>query len=185
MTSKKSFSLIEFILVATILAVISVGVITSLFSGIKVWSRAHELSVGEQKLLLVLEDISRSFRQIKQFDESFIVGDRFAFAYPVFELGEFYYIELMFDKKKTILFRTKKTIKEYFDDSLFSKRKQALISVDDLIFKYLVRSEKIDQEFVWADEYRNEKGELFAVKAIVTVKETEYVRTVFLPVVPK
>lgn len=183
MNNKKSFSLMEFIIVSTILSLIAVGIMTALFAGIKVWSRAQEVSISEQKTMLVLEDLARAFRQIKKFDDSVLQGETNSFSFPELEHGEFYYVELEYEKGSSSLYRVKKTAKEYQEDSLRKKRKQFLLSIATLKFKYLIESRELAEKFIWVDEYDSEKGKLFAVEIILADDKREYKKTVHLPIV--
>lgn len=74
-SSKAGFTLIEMIIVTTIISILAVSIGTSFVSGMKIWSRAQNVDFVEGNILLSMEIIARDMRQIIDVQEVPLEGN--------------------------------------------------------------------------------------------------------------
>lgn len=137
---KRCFSLVEIIIVATILAIISAAITASFMSGARLWGRIKNYEFKRIYVLLVIEQFARNFRQYVEVGD---FGDTLAkdeMAFFTVSKDEIVGVKYKFDRLNRRLFKDEVKLTEIYskpDEPVEYHKQVVLENVDDVYFKYL------------------------------------------------
>lgn len=147
---KKGMTLIEILIVMSLIAMVTVGIYNALVNGLKVWDRSQRVLV-EEDVVIFFEKITEELRNTYSFSLLELKGNEARFEFPtmirttlnqqraneeevyVDQLGK---VEYSFDPTKDSLYKRR----AYYGQAVnfqFGESKKILSSVEDVQFRYL------------------------------------------------
>ena len=185
--SKKGFTLLETLVVATIFSFIGLAIATSFLSGIKIWDRARNTDFIKYNNLLSLEMIARELRQ--------------AIDYPLIgfavKAGEFSFLTLVndslvkvtyvFDSEKHALLRRQVGLKDILANKEEENTKERIVltSLEELSLSYFYRYFDPDlnrEVYAWKEVKEGITILAFAIKLQGKIKNELFSKTVLIPI---
>ena len=151
LTSKKAMTLIEILIVTSLIAIISVAIYGCLSSGIRVWNEANRLVV-EEDIAIFFDKISKDLRNVYSYSRIKPHGGMFKFSFPaivytrvdkglghsdntyVDQLGK---VEYYFDPISDSVYRRQANYSQAISEK-YSKGSKIVGSVESLKFRYFV-----------------------------------------------
>ena len=184
--SKKGFTLIETLVVATIFSFIGLAIATSFLSGIKLWDRARNTDFIKYNNLLTLETIAKELRQRLDYP---LIG---------FEVkaGEFSFLTLInnsivkvtyvFDPEKHVLLRRQVNLKDIIanQEQENTKERIVLTSLEELSINYFCSYFDTDlnhEAYGWREVKEGITILPLAIKLLGKVKNESFSKTFFIP----
>ena len=182
------FTLIELMVVSSIMTVVMLAVYSSFSSGLKLWQRSKDVSDIEYKILLGLEKFSSQLRQSVNFPQvggqcAGFSGGKDRFSFYSLKGQEIIRITFEFNPTKKSLMRKVDKYQDIVEGKEVSDGAPFMRGIDAVDFFYFY-NEKTQQKFLWKDdqEWATEDGIPTAVKIIVKYKNGMKSETVFIPI---
>ena len=191
--SKKGFTLIETLVVATIFSFIGLAIATSFLSGIKIWDRARNTDFLKYNNLLALEMITKELRQSLDYPLIGFEVKAEEFSFPTLIGDSIVKVTYAFDSEKKTLLRKQVEMKGvvYNKEQENTKEKIMLNYLEEYSLSYFYHYFDIDlnrEVYAWKevktelDAWTKEKGIPLAIKLQGKVKNDSFSKTVFIPI---
>jgi len=184
---KRGFTLIELIIVISVLSVVSLAVYTSFSNGINIWQRANEKS-AEEDMDIFLDKFAADLKNSFKFTGIDFSGREDGLEFPVLlnspglhkrSVGKAVY---SYDGKTDLLNREEVDFSQIYEDGKGSIR-YSLKDVKSFKFQYYTY-DKGRKEYLWLDEWVKD-GLPLAVKIYLEIKDGDringFTRTVGVP----
>lgn len=151
LSDKSAVTLIEILIVTSLVAMISVAIYSCLSSGIRVWREAHRLVV-EEDIAIFFDKISKDLRNVYSYSRIKPHGDMFKFSFPaivytradkglghsantyVDQLGK---VEYYFDPISDSIYRREANYSQAINEQ-YSKGLKIVGSVERMNFRFFV-----------------------------------------------
>ncbi len=182
------FTLIEMLIVVSMLSVISLAVYSSFNSGVKVWKRINQ-RIPEEDLEIFFEGFSRDLRNTFKFTGLNLLGKEDKVEFPTLvhspslnkrTVGKVVYF---YNPQEELFNREQRDFVEIYMGEKGAVR-QSLENIKSLKFRYYFYDEEI-KEYLWEDEWIEEELPL-AVKIELEfydgVETQKFTKTVNIPV---
>jgi prepilin-type N-terminal cleavage/methylation domain-containing protein len=181
--NKSGFTLVEILMVVTIISILGVSVIASFVSGLRIWKYAKDLDSKDSAFLTASLEWGKDLRQaLNQSGGIVFEGGPKSFSFPAINNGEIFRINYYFDPSSKKVFRGRVSIKELLSGSgLNGEEKQFLFNADDFSASYFIYDKKT-KRYVWVDSLGKSADTLKAVRIFAKIKDNNYAREVFLPI---
>lgn len=201
MKKNKAFTLIEVLIAASIIGVISLTILTTFGSGLHVYERVQAYGGVQADVLLALEEIEEDLRNIFPFSTIKFEGDAQRLAFPaivesleeegddmivVASIGKVsYYLDDGNDGTK-VLMKAQQSYSQGVAEAMVEEGQgQVMVLVKDIQFSYYSSSDE-ETGFDWKNSWDTEEDGLPAgIKIELTFddgrRDVPLVRTVFIP----
>ena len=178
----RGFTLVETLVTITIFAIISVGLASSFFSGIRLWDRARAVSGSYSEVLLTLEEIAMTLRQSVNVSAIQFEGDAQKVAFPSLEEDTIAKIIYEFRPEEGTLIRKEipmeKVLAGKEEENIIERQ---LMKIETLQLKYL-SFDKEQNRYQWQKTWNPEQGIFTAIQWTIKSKDEEFTKTIFLPI---
>lgn len=176
----KAFTLIEMLLAMTIFSFIALGIATSFFSGVKLWSRAKTSDFWRNDVILSFEALSSKLRQSLNIPLIGFEGSPQEISFPALSGNTIVRISYYFDVGKKSLIRKEARLKDILEEKEeISKR--STLSLDEFSVQYLYINPET-KKYEWKTSWKKEEGIFIAVKFNGKAHNELFQKTVFIPV---
>ncbi len=176
------FTIIEMMVVVTIFAILGVAVATSFTSGIKIWQRAKDYNFTQTNVILSLEGITQHLRRSVDIDEIGFEGSSQEVIFPTLTADSVVRVSYRFDDGDKIIRRKEETLEEIISQEEEQTYKERdILSADNFSLEYLYFDEE-KERYLWQDIWEKDKGVFRALRLKVEVEDTEFTKTVFVPI---
>ncbi|PIQ90051.1 MAG: hypothetical protein COV71_06550 [Candidatus Omnitrophica bacterium CG11_big_fil_rev_8_21_14_0_20_41_12] len=181
----RAFSLVELLIAVGIFSVVSIAIYSAFFTGSAVLRRINNFDLGQQKILLKTERLSRELREQCACRKQLFQGDKTRISFcaniDYFPSRLTYYFDSASLTIKRVADRLNDIIDEdgKLDPELHAPAKFYLTKVKEVSFSYLYL-DLSKNLYLWKQEWKEDALPL-AVKFIITGKNKKYESTVYLP----
>ncbi|MFH1441617.1 MAG: type II secretion system protein [Candidatus Omnitrophota bacterium] len=176
------FTMVEALVVIVIFSILSVSISASFISGMKVWSRAKNVSLGQTDVLINLEKICSELRQIVTIPQVVYEGSSTQISFAHVHGNSIYKVSYIFDPEEKMLVRRQADLKYILEGKEEENRTEKnLLSLDEFSLSYLYLDPE-DSSYKWKDNWESADGRFLAVKIQEKLKDEEFKRTIFIPV---
>lgn len=191
--SKKGFTLVETLVVATIFSFVGLAIATSFISGIKIWDRARNTDFLKYNNLLALEMITKELRQAMDYPLIGFEVKAEEFSFPTLINDSVVKVTYAFNSGKKALLRKQAEIKDIISnkEQEDTKEKIAFNSLEEFSLSYFYHYFDLDlnrEVYAWKevktelDAWIKGKGVPLAIKLQGKVKNELFSKTIFIPV---
>lgn len=191
--SKKGFTLVETLVVATIFSFIGLAIAASFLSGIKIWDRARNSDFLKYNNLLTQEMITKELRQTLDYPLIGFEVKAGEFSLPALINDSVVKVTYVFDSEEHALLRRQVDLKDIIANKEQEniKEKIVLTSLEEFSLSYFYHYFDTDlnrEAYVWKevktelDAWTKEKGLPLAIKLQGKVKNELFSKTVFIPI---
>ena len=179
---RRSFTLIEMIMVVTIFSALAVGIVSSFFSGLKLYARSSQGDLSKSELLVNLEIIAKEARQSPDMPLIECEGDRGKFSFPFISNGAIVKRTYSFSSEDKLLRSHEAPLAMIMAGKEQEGTVQkTVMAVDEFSMSYLTY-DKEQKVYAWKDEWVKGAGRFPAVRLRGKYKGEEFDKTIFLPV---
>ena len=179
--NKGGFTLLETVIVATLFAIIGVGLVSTLSAGLKIWSRAKDTGTLSSQAAFTLELVARDLRQSVNMPKIGFTGEGKQLSFLAFSRGSVFKITYKFDDMQKTLVRRREELKTAIDEDLQGEyTEEKFADLDDAQFSYLY-FDKVKKDYAWKDVWVKKDGEPPAVRIKMKLGNEECEKTVFIP----
>jgi prepilin-type N-terminal cleavage/methylation domain-containing protein len=179
--NKSGFTLVEMAIVAILFAIIGVGLVGTLSSGLKIWSRAKDTGTLSPQLAFSLELVARDLRQSVYMPQIGFTGGAKQLSFLAFSRDSVFKITYKFDDMQNVLLRRQEGLKTAIDEDLQGEyTEEKFADLDDAQFRYLY-FDKDKEDYAWKDTWAKEDGLPPAVRIKIKLGNEECEKTVFIP----
>ena len=175
------FTLIEVLVVASIFSIVALGLGGVLFSGVKLWQRAHDIGFIKTKVLLELEIISKRLRQSLDMPVIEFTGHSDRMEFPTVIGGEVFKVLYRFDAATKNFLYKKIKYEDVLAQQAGDYTDTVLFDADKGSFAYLV-FDAAKQSYLWEDNLEVEGVVPAAVKINIEADGENFEKFVFIPV---
>jgi hypothetical protein len=179
--NKGGFTLLETVIVATLFAIIGVGLVSTLSAGLRIWSRAKNTGTSSSLVVFTLELVARDLRQSLNIPKIGFTGEAKQLSFLAFSRGSVFKITYKFDDMQKVLVRRREELKTAIDEDLQGEYiEEKFADLDDAQFGYLY-FDKVKKDYAWKDAWAKEDGQPVAVRIKMKLGNEECEKTVFIP----
>jgi hypothetical protein len=176
------FTMVEALVVVTILSVCAGGIISVFFSGIKLWNRAVNVDFDRTDFFLGMEQLSRDLRQSVYIPSVGFQGNATEMSFCAFERDSVVKITYLFDVQRSTLVRRTVSLK----DARAAEEKQPytekkVLPLAQVFFTYFFY-DKAKEKGGWKDAWKKEEGVCPGVRLEGRYKGEGFYRKIFIPV---
>ena len=176
--SKHAFTLVEMLVVVTLLSILSLTVYATFASGMRLWQRIQDSGLSSNKTVLGLEKFTSQMRQALDFPKIGCAGKSNAVAFGFLSDTEILKITYFLEEKS--LFRKEESFKDILAEKEQAKARKLISDIEDLKFSFAYPEEGKDQ-YSWKDTWNKEEGMPAIVKIELKTKDANFVKTVIIP----
>ena len=192
-----AFTLIELLISATLMALVSVAVYSVFSNGMMAWHRGNRDRIYLWNIRQINQKLTEELRNVFKFSNIAFEGTKDSIRFPalipvVLAEGKKSYNEVgriayFYDKKKAILYKEEKTYQEVFSKDKIDRRKIVIRHVKKLEFSYCY-FDNATGKYKWKDDWKIEEQSSIpqAVKIKLIFenegKLQEYDSTIFIPI---
>ena len=191
--SKKGFTLIEILVVATIFSFIGLAIASTFMSGMRIWDRARNNDIYQYNKLLAFEGLAKELRQSLDYPAIGFEVKVKEFTFPTFLGDSIIKVTYAFDADKKNLLRRQIDLKDTGAniDKENTQEKIVLSSLDELTLSYFYHYFDKDQNreiYAWKevksdqDAWPKEKGIFMAIKLQGKIRNEAFTKTVIIPI---
>lgn len=184
MPLKKTFTLIEAIIVITIFSLVGVGIASSFISGMKIWGRARTVGFVRNNALITLEMIARQLRQSVNISQIKYWGEEDVFSFPALLGDAIVAVKYEFDSSQKILFRRQTDLADILAENDDNSQESRILSAEEFSIEYRY-FDKEREEYEWIDEWDKDDGIFEAVRLQLKIEDNNFIKTIFLPIYKK
>ena len=179
--NKSGFTLLETVIVATLFAIIGVGLVGTLSAGLRIWSRAKNTGTLYSQEAFALELVARDLRQSVVFPKIGFTGEAKQLSFLAFSRGSVFKITYKFDDMQKALVRRREELKTAIDEDLQGEyTEEKFADLDNAQFGYLY-FDKDKKDYAWKDVWAKEDGVPPAVRIKMKLGNEECEKIVFIP----
>jgi prepilin-type N-terminal cleavage/methylation domain-containing protein len=184
----RAFTLVELLIVISMMSVVSLAIYSALNNGLKIWQRVNR-QVPQEDANIFLNKVSSDLRNAVKLKKINFSGNEERLEFPSLvyssrwqnkSVGKIYYA---YDSKSGIITQEQRDYSMLFSDEPGVKR-QLLSGLSALKFQFYYY-DKDNKEYLWLDEWSKE-GLPLAVKVEIEIsgqgKTNTFVKTVDIPV---
>jgi len=180
--TKNSFTLIEMMVVVTIMAIIGVAIGTSFVSGVNLWMRAKNIDLARSDVILSLERIARQLRQCIDTQEINFSGKENEIYFPTIIDKQIAKVSYQYDPVNKILSSQQVVLNDIAaGKEEENTQERQIVSVDDFMFEYFYFDEE-EEKYLWKQDWEKTEGIFKAVRMRVRFRDEEISKTVFIPI---
>jgi len=184
--SKKGFTLLETLVVATIFSFIGLAIATSFLSGIKIWDRARNTDFIKYNNLLSLEMIAKELRQSLDYPLIGLEVKSEEFSFLTLINDSLTKVTYVFDPEKHVLLRRQVGLKDIIanKEQENTKERIALTSLEGFSLSYFYHYFDTDlnrEVYAWKEVKEGITIVAFAIKLQGIVKNELFSKTIFIP----
>ena len=191
--SKKGFTLVEILVVATIFSFIGLAIATSFLSGIKIWDRARNTDFLKYNNLLTLEMITKELRETIDYPLIGFEVKAGELSFPTLISDSVVKVTYSFDSEKKTLLRKQLDLKDIISNKEQENIKEKIVfnPLEEFSLSYFYHYFDTDlnrEVYAWKevktelDAWTKEKGIPLAIKLQGKVKNDSFSKTVFIPI---
>lgn len=166
------FTLIEMMIVITIISILAVSIGTSFVSGMKIWNRAKNVDFVQGQAMLSMEIITRDMRQIVEVEDVPMEGSLREFTFTCLENA--IPVQIIYYFKSGEIMRKRSSLEGILkEDSDGNYLQRSIMSVDNLNFEYLCYDIS-DEDFFKTSSFESledEKQEDICYGVIISIKD--------------
>jgi prepilin-type N-terminal cleavage/methylation domain-containing protein len=177
----KAFTLVEMIIVSTIMAIVAVGVATSFLAGMRVWGRVQNIHVAQADIFTSFEMFARDLRQIAPAAGYNFTGTEDELVFPTAGADGLMYRVYRYDHARKDLVKAQR-IREDGDTDFTETPSVTLAHFDTCVFSYLAPDDIGGYD--WTGEWDEAQTAFRSVRVKYEFAGKEYERTVTLPSAP-
>ena len=191
----RGLTLLELLITITIAAGISLAIVATFTSGLRVYQYAKTYGTIQADCLITLEKIERDLRNVFIFSGIDFIGDSSQISFPGIieqtdeydlkreEVGRILYY---FDSEEKACVKENQTYPDALSElSLSAGETHTLATLESMQFSYFCYNPS-DELYEWKDIWEEDEGTPLGVKVVMTYKEGKRTysleRTVFLPI---
>lgn len=190
--SLTGFTLVEILIVASVMAIVMLAIYSSFISGLRLWQRSQNLSQIQRKVIIGLEKLSSQVRQGIDFPDIGFNGTKTKFSFPLIirekdedrVKEEIVKVTFEFDAEDKSLIRSVERYQDILSEGEGKKVSTQTfiprIEEADFSYYYFVAN-KPDP---WKEEWKPEEGAAIpmAIKVTIKTKDGNKAATIFIPV---
>ena len=182
LSARNGFTLVETLVVITILSVCAAGIIATFFSGIKLWDRATNENYTRTEFFIGIEQLTRDFRQSVNVPVIGFKGTAQEISFPAIEREALVMITYLYDPQQGALMRRVTGLK----DALSTEEKQQpytekkVLPAEGVSFSYFVY-DKVKEKGDWKDAWNKEDGVFAGILLRGRYRGEEFSRKIFIP----
>jgi prepilin-type N-terminal cleavage/methylation domain-containing protein len=175
------FTLIETLVVVTILSVCAGGIISGFFAGLKLWDRAVNDDSSGTVFFLGMEQVARDLRQSVHIPLVGSQGTSSEVSFCAFDRDAAVKITYLFDAGQGMLVRRVMTLKDALsEEGKGSFTEKNVLPAGEVSFAYFFY-DAVKGEGDWKDVWNKAEGMLSGVRLQGTYQGKEFVRKIFIP----
>ena len=179
--NKSGFTLLETVIVATLFAIIGVGLVSTLDAGLRIWSRAKDTGTLSFQVAFTMELVAKDLRQSVNMPKIGFTGEAKQLSFLAFSRGSVFKITYKFDDMQKALVRRREELKTAINEDLQGEyTEEKFADLDDAQFSYLYFN-KEKKDYAWKDAWVKEDGMPPAVRIKMKLGNEECEKTVFIP----
>jgi prepilin-type N-terminal cleavage/methylation domain-containing protein len=175
MIFKRSFTLVETLVVVTIFSIISAGVGLSFISGMKLWDRIYNREFFSSDVFLILEKMIKEMQS--RVENSFVKfeGEKRKISFPTLKKDKIVKVSYEFDSVKKILVRKEIPLEDIIEKKDIEG--ETVLVLDDFSLSYFY-FDKDKDDYDWKDSWEEEDN-ILGVEIKIKVKGEEIVKKLF------
>ena len=172
---RTGFTLVELVMVATLVSIIALAMASSFLSGMRVWGRAQHRDAAHADALLTLERMARELRQSVDIPQVRFEGTAQEVSFPAVLGAAIVKVTYRYEASEKRLQRRQVDLKELIEGKEAGAHADTLFSPADQVLMEFAGD-------VWKDAWSKEDGIPWAIRLTITIKDETVTKTVVLPI---
>lgn len=177
------FTLIEMLMVVTIMSLIATGVASSFLSGMRLWGRVRHQDAAYTAALLALEAIAKELRQSVELASVRVEGKAQELSFPSVNGTSVVKVTYAYDPRTKRLWRKQVELREIIEETLQPHVIEGpVLLADGLTMTFAAPDTQETEGSEWRNEWKPEDGLPVAIRFEIRLHDDTITKTVFLPI---
>jgi len=172
---KRGFTLVETLVALGIFSIAAVGLVSCLFSGIKLWRAVSRENSGYNLVFLELDELCRNLRQNVSLPTGNFTASATSLEFAAADSGQIRQLSYLFDPDSKSFSRSSKAL-----SGGQARQSKKIFSADDAVFSYLVWDAQA-KAYSWRERVAHSDKVPAAVSLQFVFSGRTWNKTVFLP----
>ena len=187
--SRAGFTLVEILVVATIVSVIAAGLGSSFFAGMRLWGRAQQRDTTPLNAWFALEIMAKELRQSVEVPFARFEGGAHEFSFPASINDTIVRVTYIYDGYEKRLRRQEVGLHDLLEEKLEPETKERVLfsPAEDVAIEFAKFDPVQDEDGVvkgyeWTDAWEKDDGLPAAIRLTITTRHATLTKTIMLPI---
>lgn len=188
---QRGFTLVEILIVSTIVSILAAGLGSSFVSGMRLWGRASQQDLVRFNAWLTLDTIARELRQTVKAPFAPITGDARELSFPSVVNGRIVKVTYLYEGYEKRITRKEVGFQDLVEETLEAATKERVVFSPalDLAIEYATFDPtQLDADghpkgYEWISEWEDDEGAIpVAIRITMKVRNATLIKIILLPI---
>ena len=187
--TKQGFTLVEILVVATIVSIIAAGLGSSFVAGMRLWGRAQQRDMASLNAWLALEVMARELRQSMEVPFAKFEGGARELSFPAAINDAIVRVTYVYDGYEKRLRRLEVVLNDLLEKKLEPEAKERVLfsPAEDVVIECAAFDPTQDEDgmvkgYEWTDAWGEHDGLPSAIRLTIKTRHATLTKTILLPI---
>lgn len=187
--SHAGFTLIEILVVATIVSILAAGLGSSFFAGMRLWGRAQQRDTASLNAWFALEVMARELRQSMEVPFAKFEGGARELSFPAAINDAIVRVTYVYDGYEKRLRRLEVGLSDLLEEKLEPEVKERVLfwPAEDVAIEFATFDPIRDENgavkgYAWTDAWEEDDGLPVAIRLTIKTRHATLTKTILLPI---
>ncbi len=188
-SSHAGFTLVEILVVATIVSILAAGLGSSFFAGMRLWGRAQQRDTASLNAWLALEVMARELRQSLEVPFAKFKGSARELSFPAAINDAIVRVTYVYDGYEKRLRRREVGLKDLLEEKLEPEAKERVLfsPAEDVVIEFAAFDQNKDEDglvkgYEWTDTWEEDDGIPAAIRLTIKTRHATLTKTILLSI---